>query len=515
VGHSSNQDGYDAFKLDASRSKWKWIEVKSLGDRSFFLSDSYSMSFSTGKFPECKADHVYVSEDGILLDLKAGYFKESGAAKLHKLDAGIWVTPYLYWEKSSITESEKVSYVEHINSYLREDPFLKKYLPLDPLGNDLFNVVKDGVLLCKLINVAMPGTIDERAINTQRVLNIWEKIENHTLCLNSAKAIGCTVVNSGIHDLVESRPQMVLGLISQIIKDGKAYAFLLNVLAPEHCIPSMLDTNDPTVRIKLVLEHAKKMNCRGCITLKDIVEGSPNLNLAFAAHIFHFRNGLSVDFKTISYAEGVQVFRYERFFRLWVNSLGIATYVNNVFEDVRNGWVLLEVLDILWPGSVNWKQASKPPINMTFREVANCDQVVQILKQLSFQYKVTGNDIVQGNKKCIAFSFGTLMISNMQRLLRKSSFHFRQEEMTCAGVLRWANTMFHDLDWCKCFLDKSLSDGIFFLELLSTVEPRVDWSGVKKGKNYEEKKLNATYIISIARKLGCSIFLCPEDIIEV
>lgn len=31
----------------------------------------------------------------------------------------------------------------------------------------------------------------------------------------------------------------------------------------------------------------------------------------------------------------------------------------------------------------------------------------------------------------------------------------------------------------------------------------------------EEKKMNATYIISIARKLGCSIFLLPEDITEV
>lgn len=27
--------------------------------------------------------------------------------------------------------------------------------------------------------------------------------------------------------------------------------------------------------------------------------------------------------------------------------------------------------------------------------------------------------------------------------------------------------------------------------------------------------MNATYIISIARKLGCSIFLLPEDVTEV
>ena len=95
----------------------------------------------------------------------------------------------------------------------------------------------------------MPGTIDERAINTKRVLNPWERNENHTLCLNSAKAIGCTVVNIGTQDLIEGRvscsdlaihriilislvsqrfyfslfilqPHLLLGLISQIIKVG-------------------------------------------------------------------------------------------------------------------------------------------------------------------------------------------------------------------------------------------------------------------------------------------------------
>lgn len=57
----------------------------------------------------------------------------------------------------------------------------------------------------KLINVAVPGTVDERAINTKRKLNPWERNENHTLCLNSAKAIGCTVVNIGTQDLIEAR----------------------------------------------------------------------------------------------------------------------------------------------------------------------------------------------------------------------------------------------------------------------------------------------------------------------
>ncbi|KAI7744634.1 hypothetical protein M8C21_001243, partial [Ambrosia artemisiifolia] len=64
--------------------------------------------------------------------------------------------------------------------------------------------------------------------------------------------------------------------------------------------------------------------------------------------------------------------------------------------------------------------------------------------------------------------------------------------------------------------DRTLSNGIFFLELLTAVEPRVvNWNLVTKGITDDEKKLNATYIISVARKLGCSIFLLPEDIMEV
>ena len=65
-------------------------------------------------------------------------------------------------------------------------------------------------------------------------------------------------------------------------------------------------------------------------------------------------------------------------------------------------WVLLEVLDKISPGSVNWKHASKPPIIMPFRKVENCNQVIKIGKELNFSLvNVAGNDIVQGNKKLI------------------------------------------------------------------------------------------------------------------
>lgn len=49
--------------------------------------------------------------------------------------------------KHTINESEKASYVSHVNTYLAGDPFMAKYLPIDPSTNALFDLVKDGVLL--------------------------------------------------------------------------------------------------------------------------------------------------------------------------------------------------------------------------------------------------------------------------------------------------------------------------------------------------------------------------------
>ncbi|KAH7533438.1 hypothetical protein FEM48_Zijuj04G0130600 [Ziziphus jujuba var. spinosa] len=516
------------------------------------------------------------------LNLQARATTKSGGSKNSSSFLKATTTTFQH----TINVSEKSSYVAHINSYLAEDPYMKKYLPIDPSTNALFDLAKDGVLLCKLINVAVPGTIDERAINTKGVLNPWERNENHTLCLNSAKAIGCTVVNIGTQDLVEARPHLVLGLISQIIKiqlladlnlkktpqlvelvddskdveelmglppekvllkwmnfhlkkagyekqvtnfssdvkDGEAYAYLLNALAPEHSGPAALDTKDPAERANMVLEHAEKLDCKRYLTPKDIVEGSPNLNLAFVAQIFQHRNGLTVDSKKMSFAEmmtdDAQTSREERCFRLWINSLGTATYVNNVFEDVRNGWVLLEVLDKVSEGSVNWKQATKPPIKMPFRKVENCNQVIKIGKELNFSLvNVAGNDIVQGNKKLILAYLWQLMRFSMLQLLKNLRSHSQGKEITDADILLWANNKVKKAgrtSQMESFKDKNLSNGIFFLELLSSVEPRVvNWSLVTKGETDEDKKLNATYIISVARKLGCSIFLLPEDIIEV
>ncbi|XP_036611318.1 plastin-1 [Trichosurus vulpecula] len=119
----------------------------------------------------------------------------------------------------SYAEEEKVAFVNWINKALENDPDCKHLIPMDPTDNSLFKSLADGIILCKMINLSEPDTIDERAINKKK-LTPFTISENLNLALNSASAIGCTVVNIGAQDLKEGKPHLVMGLLWQIIKVG-------------------------------------------------------------------------------------------------------------------------------------------------------------------------------------------------------------------------------------------------------------------------------------------------------
>jgi len=55
----------------------------------------------------------------------------------------------------------------------------------------------------------------------------------------------------------------------------------------------------------------------------------------------------------------------ERAFRFWINSLGIEdVFINNLYEEVRDGLVILKVLDKISPGIVDWSKVEKKPKNL-------------------------------------------------------------------------------------------------------------------------------------------------------
>ena len=107
---------------------------------------------------------------------------------------------------------------------LAGDPDIGHRLPFPTDTFEMFDDCKDGLVLAKLINDSVPDTIDERVLNRPgkkiKTLNAFHMTENNNIVINSAKGIGCSVVNIGSGDIIEVREHLILGLIWQVIRRG-------------------------------------------------------------------------------------------------------------------------------------------------------------------------------------------------------------------------------------------------------------------------------------------------------
>lgn len=477
----------------------------------------------------------------------------------------------------SFSDEEKEGFCEYINGSLSADPDLKGVLPINATSMDLFNACKDGILLCKLINFAVPGTIDERAINKGNKLNAFKITENNNLVINSAKAIGCQVVNVGQGDIANAKVHLVLGLIWQIIrigllaninlknhpylirllepgetledllklspeqillrwfnyhlknaghprrvnnftsdiKDSENYTVLLNQLAPKKCDKKALQESDKLKRAEMVLQNADKIECRKFLRPRDIVAGNAKLNLAFVANLFNTVPGLEPVEETF---EEVVETREEKAFRNWMNSLGVDPYVNNLYEDLRDGIILLQILDKIEPGIVDWNKANtKRPLNK-FKQVENCNYALTIGKQLKFSLVgIGGQDINNGNKKLTLALVWQAMRYYVLNYLKKLSKSGR--EITEDDVLNWVNDKVKSSgksSKINGFNDKFLADSVFIFDLLDACQPgSINFDLVERGIDEASQLKNANLAISCARKMGCTVFLIAEDIVEV
>ena len=94
----------------------------------------------------------------------------------------------------SFSVEERTAFTKVINTVLIDDPVCKKYLPIDPNTNELFTMLKNGIILCKLINKAVEGSIDDRVINIKDNMNVFFQVQNLNLAINAAKGIGCQII---------------------------------------------------------------------------------------------------------------------------------------------------------------------------------------------------------------------------------------------------------------------------------------------------------------------------------
>jgi len=226
----------------------------------------------------------------------------------------------------TVSDEEKKGLVDFVNNVVPD-------AKLDPNGTDVFERLKDGVILCKLIK-AIDATVlkKEPIVNFHPDKSAFQKLENLNAVLEAAPRLGCQIVNVGGHDLAAGTPHLVLGLLWQIVRvglmrkvaalakvnmqgeeillkwvnshlkaagstrtvnnfgsdlqDGVNLTLLLHQLEPTRCSKDPLNEMDLLKRAELVLQNAEKIGCRKFITATDIVKANIRLNTAFMATLF-------------------------------------------------------------------------------------------------------------------------------------------------------------------------------------------------------------------------------------
>lgn len=490
----------------------------------------------------------------------------------------------------TINEEERSEFTKHINSVLAGDPDIGARLPFPTDTFQIFDECKDGLVLSKLINDSVQDTIDTRVLNWpkgNKALNTFTMTENANIVINSAKAIGCIVVNVHSEDIIDGTEHLILGLIWQIIRrgllskislkyhpelyrlledgeelelflrlspekilirwfnyhlkqagwertvsnfskdvaDGENYTVLLHQLGPSVCSLDPLKTRDLLARAEQVLQNADNLQARKYLTPTALVAGNPKLNLAFVAHLFNTHPGL----EPVEDAEAPVIEEFDaegereaRVFTLWLNSLEVGTPVVDLFEDLKDGTILLEAFQKVLPGSVNQKYVNQKPSNgkdlMRFKALENTNYAVEVGKANHFSLVgIEGSDILDSNKLLTLALVWQLMRRNVIQTL--SLLAKDGKMLTDADILRWANETAAKggkASRVRSFSDSSLANGIWLLDVLNGLKPGyVDYGLVYKDGSEQGNYANAKLAISIARKLGALIWLVPEDINEV
>uniref|UniRef100_A0A8C1PG46 Plastin 1 (I isoform) n=1 Tax=Cyprinus carpio TaxID=7962 RepID=A0A8C1PG46_CYPCA len=464
----------------------------------------------------------------------------------------------------SYSDEEKVAFVNWINKALADDPDCKQLIPMDPETDSLFKSVKDGILLCKMINLSQPDTIDERVINTKKCTP-FTMTENLVLALNSASAIGCTVVNIDAQDMKAGTPHLVLGLLWQIIKiglfadieisrnEGNFSALSSRVLiaseeldhlmsmSPEDLLLRWVNYHlkaagwqqirnfsddikverDDEKRAELMLRQADRLDCRQFVTPNDVVAGNHKLNIAFIANLFNTYPALNRPARNgIDYAiEGET--REDRTFRNWMNSLGVTPHVNHLYSDLQDGLIILQLYERIQV-PVDWTRVNKPPytiLGSNMKKLENCNYSVALgKKEAKFSLVgIGGENINEGSPMHTLALVWQLMRRYTLKVLSDIG---DGEKVSDQVIINWVNNTLKQGQkdsYINSFKDKSISTSLPVINLIDTIVPKaIKYEMVKSGDMTPEDKLNnAKYAISMARKIGVRVYALPDDLVEV
>ncbi|KAL3055798.1 hypothetical protein OYC64_018488 [Pagothenia borchgrevinki] len=353
----------------------------------------------------------------------------------------------------SYSEEEKVAFVNWINKALEKDADCKHVLPMDPHTDDLFTAMGDGIVLCKMINLSVPDTIDERTINKKK-LTPFTIQENLNLALNSSSAIGCHVVNIGAEDLKEGRQHLVLGLLWQVIKIGLF------------------------ADIELSRNEALMALLRDGESLEDLMKLSPEELLLRWAN-FHLEEAG-------------------------------CSKINNFSSDIKDSKAYYSILNQVAPKG---DEEGIPPIAIDVSglrekdDVQRAEMMLQQADRLGCRQFVMPTDVVRGNPK-LNLAFVANLFNKYPALKKPENVDIdwssiegetREERtfrnwMNSLGVNPRVNHLYVDID-----------DALVIFQLYEKIKVPVDWDKVNKppysklGSNMKKLE-NCNYAVELGKK---------------
>lgn len=183
---------------------------------------------------------------------------------------------------SYMTE-ERVCFTKLINHVLKEDQDVAQLVPINPDNDDLFHALEDGLVLIKLLNAAAENTIDMRAVNTKKNMNVYQVKENLNLVLNACKGVGLRIPGITPAAFIEKKAHLILAVIWQIVRllltksiDLKNIPEILRLANEGEELADLLKLTPEQILIRWVNYHLRKQGQSRQITnlgadLKDSI----------------------------------------------------------------------------------------------------------------------------------------------------------------------------------------------------------------------------------------------------
>ena len=113
---------------------------------------------------------------------------------------------------------ERICFAKLANEFLNGDEDVAEFIPLNPESDDLFHCMETGVVLAKLLNIAVENTIDMRAMNKKKSMNIYQTKENLNLVINACKGIGLKLTGINNQAFIEKKPHLILAVLWQVMR---------------------------------------------------------------------------------------------------------------------------------------------------------------------------------------------------------------------------------------------------------------------------------------------------------